>query len=63
MKQADQQAMAEAHDDHPFEPRPWAKPTTHIYCPDYQAMGDCRVCGHCQNVPWHAFAAKEISDV
>lgn len=25
----------------------------HIYSPDYQAMGDCRVCGHCQEKPWH----------
>lgn len=25
----------------------------HIYMPDYQAMGDCRVCGHQQKKPWH----------
>jgi hypothetical protein len=25
----------------------------HIYSPDYQAMGDCRVCGHGQDKPWH----------
>lgn len=25
----------------------------HHYSPDYQAMGDCRVCGHGQKVPWH----------
>lgn len=25
----------------------------HIYMPDYQAMGDCRVCGHEQKKPWH----------
>jgi len=27
--------------------------TPHIYSPDYQAMGDCRVCGHQQDKPWH----------
>jgi hypothetical protein len=26
----------------------------HAYSPDYQAMGDCRVCGHQQDRPWHA---------
>jgi hypothetical protein len=25
----------------------------HLYSPDYQAMGDCRVCGHGQRVSWH----------
>lgn len=25
----------------------------HIYMPDYQSMGDCRVCGHEQDKPWH----------
>src|SRR4029078_1635062 len=25
----------------------------HVYSPDYQAMGDCMVCGHDQHVPWH----------
>lgn len=25
----------------------------HIYMPDYQAMGDCRICGHEQKKPWH----------
>lgn len=26
----------------------------HTYSPDYQAMGDCRVCGHEQDKPWHS---------
>lgn len=26
---------------------------SHYYTPDYQAMGDCRVCGHEQKKPWH----------
>lgn len=25
----------------------------HLYMPDYQAMGDCRVCGHGLDKPWH----------
>ena len=25
----------------------------HLYMPDYQAMGDCRICGHDQDKPWH----------
>jgi len=25
----------------------------HIYMPDYQAMGDCRICGHERDKPWH----------
>ena len=25
----------------------------HYYIPDYQAMGDCRTCGHGQKKPWH----------
>jgi hypothetical protein len=29
----------------------------HLYMPDYQAMGDCRTCGHEQNKPWHIYAA------
>ena len=33
----------------------------HIYMPDYQAMGDCRVCGHEQNKPWHIFRANEVT--
>jgi hypothetical protein len=28
----------------------------HIYAPDYQAMGDCRVCGHEENKPWHLYS-------
>src|SRR5882672_5881011 len=29
----------------------------HIYMPDYRAMGDCRVCGHGQDKPWHVTPA------
>ena len=25
----------------------------HLYFPDYQAMGDCRICGHDAKKPWH----------
>lgn len=25
----------------------------HYYTPDYQAMGDCRVCGHDEDKAWH----------
>jgi hypothetical protein len=34
----------------------------HIYCPDYQAIGDCRICGHRQNVPWHQYMPTYIYD-
>lgn len=34
-----------------YEPDAEIKP--HIYMPDLQAMGDCRVCGHEQNSPYH----------
>jgi hypothetical protein len=26
---------------------------SHDYLPDYQAQGDCRVCGHASEKPWH----------
>jgi hypothetical protein len=32
----------------------------HYYSPDYQAMGDCRVCGHHQAVPWHLGFTKPL---
>jgi hypothetical protein len=32
----------------------------HIYSPDYQAMGDCRVCGHAHNKPWHLYAPSVL---
>lgn len=32
---------------------PFAKITPHLYSPDFQAMGDCRVCGHGPDKPWH----------
>jgi len=35
--------------------KPWSEVTPHIYMPDYQAMGDCRVCGHAENQPWHLY--------
>lgn len=42
--------------------QPAAAPVTgiqpHIYSPDYQAMGDCRVCGHERDKPWHDLAAR-----
>lgn len=25
----------------------------HNYSPDYQAQGDCRICGHDRDQPWH----------
>lgn len=34
--------------------------TAHIYLPDYQAMGDCRVCGHSERKPWHLFTKYTI---
>lgn len=36
--------------------KPWTEIVPHIYSPDYQAMGDCRVCGHEQNQPWHLYS-------
>lgn len=30
----------------------------HMYAPDCQAMGDCRVCGHDAAAPWHNFEAS-----
>jgi hypothetical protein len=32
--------------------------TPHIYVPDYQAMGDCRVCGHAWDAYWHLYRAN-----
>jgi hypothetical protein len=32
----------------------------HCYMPDYQAQGDCRVCGHQQNTPWHLYTLYRI---
>jgi hypothetical protein len=32
----------------------------HVYSPDYQAMGDCRVCGHDQHQPWHLLEKFKI---
>lgn len=29
------------------------KITPHAYSPDHQAMGDCQVCGHGRDKPWH----------
>lgn len=34
----------------------------HHYSPDYQSMGDCRVCGHEQNKPWHIGQAPTGTD-
>lgn len=30
-----------------------AKIKPHIYSPDHQSQGDCRVCGHGPEKPWH----------
>lgn len=32
----------------------------HVYSPNYQAMGDCRVCGHDADNPWHIFGRRAI---
>ncbi len=32
----------------------------HVYSPDAQAMGDCRVCGHDGRQPWHRYTKYEI---
>ncbi len=34
----------------------------HYYMPDYQAMGDCRACGHEQNKPWHIGEVSSVKD-
>lgn len=31
----------------------------HLYSPDYQAMGDCRVCGHDRDKPWHSMTSPD----
>ncbi len=37
-------------------PVPFSPIEPHIYSPDYQAMGDCRVCGHGPEKPWHRYS-------
>ncbi|MEY9493710.1 hypothetical protein [Bradyrhizobium elkanii] len=32
----------------------------HLYSPDLQAMGDCRVCGHGRDKPWHLHTRYRI---
>lgn len=32
----------------------------HVYMPNYQAMGDCRVCGHDADKPWHLFGRRAV---
>lgn len=32
----------------------------HVYSPDIQAQGDCRICGHQQNTPWHRYTLYRI---
>jgi len=32
----------------------------HVYMPDMQAQGDCRVCSHGQNTPWHLYTLYRI---
>lgn len=34
----------------------------HLYSPSHQAMGDCLVCGHVQNKPWHTGESAPASD-
>ncbi|WP_156435225.1 hypothetical protein [Bradyrhizobium lablabi] len=33
----------------------------HYYMPDLQAQGDCRVCGHGRETPWHMHTRYEIA--
>ena len=33
----------------------------HYYMPNYQAMGDCRVCGHEQKKPWEKQKCQNVS--
>ncbi len=39
------------------QPVAFQKIEPHIYSPDYQAMGDCRICGHDSEKPWHQHTA------
>lgn len=36
-------------------PKPIAEITMHDYVPDYQAQGECRICGHVDPKPWHRY--------
>jgi len=41
--------------------KPWSG-NDHIYSPDYEAMGDCRVCGHGQDKPWHVIRRRIVTE-
>lgn len=43
--------------DHPSIAQGEVQP--HVYFPDHQMQGDCRVCGNKRNVPWHIGEPQE----